>query len=272
MDVSHMNRVQLVVFDLAGTTVDFGSLAPLAAFEGAFAKHGVKVSHDEIRPFMGLHKRDHIRNLLQGGAIGERWKGVHGKDWTGSDAEAIYQSFIPLQLTVLPDYGAVVPGLLEVVAALRQRGMRIGATTGYFTEATQLVLTLAAKQGFVPDCTKGADDVRAGRPAPWMTFRIMEELDVYPPSAVVKIGDTIPDIQEGLNAGAWSLGVTASSSECGCSENEYRALKEDDRKARLAAARHKFLQAGAHAVIDTLAELPDLLDKLEARLSQGEKP
>jgi len=131
-----MNKLQLVVFDLAGTTVDFGSLAPLAAFEGAFAKHGVKVSRDEIRPFMGLHKRDHIRNMLQVGAIAERWRGVHGKDWTGSDAEAIYQSFIPLQLTVLPDYGAVVPGLLEVVAALRQRGMRTGATTGYSTIVT----------------------------------------------------------------------------------------------------------------------------------------
>jgi phosphonoacetaldehyde hydrolase len=267
-----MTRLQLVIFDLAGTTVDFGSLAPLAAFERAFAERGVKVSHDEIRPFMGLHKRDHIRYMLQVDAIAERWRGVHRQDWTESDLEAIYQSFIPLQLKILPDYGAVVPGLLEVIAALRERGMRIGATTGYFTEAAQLVLTLAANQGFVPDCAKGADDVRAGRPSPWMTFRIMEELDVYPPSAVVKVGDTVPDIQEGLNAGAWSLGVTASSSECGCSENEYRALKEDDRKARLAAVRRKLLQAGAHAVIDTLAELPGLLARLEARMSRGEKP
>jgi 2-aminoethylphosphonate-pyruvate transaminase/phosphonoacetaldehyde hydrolase len=257
-----MTKLKLVVFDLAGTTVDFGSLAPLAAFERAFVEHGVKVTHDEIRPFMGLHKREHIVSMLRTPEIAKRWHGVHGREWTEGDVDALYQSFIPLQLAVLPDYGALVPGLLDVVAALRERGLRTGATTGYFREATNLVLEMAAKQGFVPDSAKGADDVKAGRPAPSMMFRIMEELDVYPPSSVVKVGDTLPDIYEGLNAGAWSIGVTSSSSECGLSEREYRALSEEERHTKLTAVRRKFMEAGAHGVIDTLAELPGLLDQL----------
>ena len=67
-----------------------------------------------------------------------------------------------LQLAVLPNYAELVPGLGEVIAALRQRGLRIAATTGYFPEATKLVLELAARQGFVPDCAVGADDVKSG--------------------------------------------------------------------------------------------------------------
>jgi 2-aminoethylphosphonate--pyruvate transaminase/phosphonoacetaldehyde hydrolase len=264
-----MKILKLVVFDLAGTTVDFGSLAPMAAFERAFSEHGVSVSHDEIRPFMGLHKRDHIRNMLSTAAIAERWRSVHGSAWTDADLEALYRSFLPLQLAVLPDHGAIVPGLLEVVLAIRQRGLRIAATTGYFAEATRLVLNLAANQGFVPDCARGADDVKAGRPAPWMMFSIMEQLQVYPPAAVIKVGDTLADIQEGLAAGAWSLGVTSTSSECGCSEREFEALKDDERRSRLAAVRRKFIDAGAHAVIDTLTELPALLDKLDATMGEA---
>ena len=59
-----------------------------------------------------------------------------------------------------------------------------------------------------------------------MIFRIMETLRIYPPRAVVKIGDTVPDIGEGLNAGAVSIGVVSSGSEVGCTHEELAALPE----------------------------------------------
>jgi phosphonoacetaldehyde hydrolase len=94
-----------------------------------------------------------------------------------------------------------------------------------------------------------------------MTYRNMERLGVYPPSAVVKIGDTVADIQEGLNAGAWSVGVTISGSEVGLSEEEWNGLSSAEQTAKRAKARQTLSAARAHAVIDTLAELPELVDR-----------
>ena len=105
-----------------------------------------------------------------------------------------------------------------------------------------------------------------------MIFRIMEASRVYPAAAVVKVGDTVPDIGEGLSAGAWSVGVVRSSSEVGCTAQEWAALPPPEQHRRLASCRAKLLAAGAHAVVDTLAELPAVLDEFNVRIGRGEKP
>jgi phosphonoacetaldehyde hydrolase len=151
------------------------------------------------------------------------------------------------------------------VARLRGGGVKVAATTGYFREAAAVVLAAGRAQGYVPDFAIGADDVPAGRPAPWMIFRCMEALGVYPPAAVVKVGDTVVDVEDGLNAGCWSVGVVDSSNEMGLSAAEFAALSGAEKAARRGAVAARFTAAGAHAVIDTLAELPALLDDLAAR-------
>jgi phosphonoacetaldehyde hydrolase len=161
---------------------------------------------------------------------------------------------------------------LECVDKLRSRGIAIGATTGYFHEAAARVYRSAAAQGYRPDSCLCSEEVSTGRPAPWMMFRIMEALDTYPPAAVVKVGDTVPDIGEGLAAGAWSVGVVRSSSEVGCTAKEWATLTTNVQRRLSDSSRAKLLAAGAHGVIDTLAELPSLLDDLNARTRRGEKP
>ena len=111
--------VKLVVFDWAGTTIDHGSLAPLAAFIEAFAQCGVQVTADEARAPMGLHKKDHIRTMLEMPDVAGRWQAVHGQVWNEKDLESLYQRFIPLQLAVLDRHDRLVPGVVPVVAELR---------------------------------------------------------------------------------------------------------------------------------------------------------
>ncbi len=254
--------IRLVVFDWAGTTIDHGCFAPVAACVQTFALHHVEVTVAEARAPMGLHKRDHLRAMLQVTDLAKRWQQVHDRHWNEQDLDALYRDFIPLQLEVIDQHGRIVLGLLECVAKLKERGVRIGATTGYFRAAAQRVYQAARDQGYVPDACACAEDVSEGRPAPWMTFRIMEALSIYPPAAVMKVGDTIPDIEEGLAAGAWSVGVTSSSSEVGCTEEELAGLPGAERCQLLGGARAKLLAAGAHAVIDSLTELPALLDEI----------
>jgi phosphonoacetaldehyde hydrolase len=267
-----MTSVKLVVFDWAGTTVDHGSMAPLEGFVRAFAAEGVAVTPAEARGPMGLEKVEHLRGILRMPAVAQRWRQARGHDWTEADVERLYQVFVHMQLAALDDHGDLVPGLLDCVEDLRRKGIRIGGTTGYFRTAAERVYAAARTRGYVPDCSVCAEDVPQGRPAPWMLFRIMEALRIWPPCAVVKVGDTVPDVEEGLAAGAWSIGVLRTGSEVGCTANEWTALAPAEQKQRLESARARLLAAGAHATIETLAELPALLADIHGRLSRGEKP
>lgn len=268
--MSANREVRLVVFDLAGTVVDFGSFAPVDAFVRAFDRYGVAVTPAEARMHMGLHKKDHLRALLLHPEVAQRWHRATGRSWTEKDFDSIYETLVPLQVETVAAHAQLVPGVGECIEMLRRRGIRIGTTTGYFRAAAECLYEPMRRQGFVPDCALCADDVPVGRPAPWMMFRIMEHVGVYPSSEVVKVGDTVPDIEEGRNAGAWSVGVTRSSNIVGCTEKELAALSEPQRRAKLGFARRQFLDAGAHAAIDSLAEFPELVDQFPRRLGNRE--
>jgi len=265
-------EIKLVVFDWAGTTIDFGCLAPSGAFVAAFAARGVAVTLPEARGPMGLHKKDHIRAMLRTESVGAKWRDATGRAWTETDVEELYHDVTPRQLAAIERYSDLVPGVIDVVKELRARQVKIAGTTGYFRAAADAVLAAAKRQGYSPDFSICADDVPAGRPAPWMIFRCMEATDVYPPAAVLKVGDTIIDIEDGRNAGCWSVGVVDSSNELGLSAAEFAALAEDEKELRRTEVAHRYTAAGAHAIIDSLAELPALLAEFEMRLARGERP
>jgi len=264
----HMNnerqKIQLVVFDWAGTTVDFGSRAPAAAFAACLAAHGVEVSDAEAREPMGMNKRDHLVAMLSAPSISARWEAANGSAWTESDVDTMYAEFVPLQLQAIEQNAELVPNLLDVVSQLRERGLKIGGTTGYFQSAAAAVSGRAAQLGFLPDENMCSDDVPQGRPAPWMIYRIMERLGVFPPSTVIKVGDTPMDIQAGLSAGCWSVGVCDSSSVTGLSQSEFAALSDVERSERLSKSAETFRSAGSHAVISSISELPALVDRLNS--------
>jgi phosphonoacetaldehyde hydrolase len=267
-----MKTIRLVVFDWAGTTVDCGCFAPVAAFVQTFARHGLELTSDEARGPMGLHKKDHIRALLEMPQVTQRFRSAYSRDANEQDVECLYRDFIPIQLEAIGDYSRLVSSLLDCVAELRARGIAVGATTGYFREAAERVYSEARAQGYRPDCCMCAEDVPEGRPAPWMIFRIIEVLRVFPPSCVVKVGDTVPDIEEGRNAGVWSVGVTETSNEVGYPEEGFANLAPGVQRKKLAVAQTKLEAAGAHAVIRSLADLPALISNFEARLQLGERP
>lgn len=258
--------VKAVISDLAGTTVDFGSCAPAGAFVELFGRHGIEATTADARGPMGIHKKDHIQAMLRVPHIAEQWRRIHGRDWTGDDLEALYQKFIPMQLEALPKYGDVIAGVVQAVEQLRRRDVPVAVNTGYNREMLDIVLRKAAEGGFVPDAALCASDVPKGRPAPWMVFRLMETLDVYPPAAVVKVGDTIADIEEGLNAGVWTVGVTQTGNLIGLTQAELEALDRSERKQRTQAAERAFIEAGAHYVIESFADMPAAVEQIESRL------
>lgn len=253
-------HVQLIVADLAGTTIDYGSRAPAGAFIDLFSRYGVTATVAHARAPMGMHKRDHIREMLKIPALGDQWRTATGTDWTEEDVERLFVAFQPLQLEALPRYTDAIPGAVETLTAFQRRGLRVAATTGYNREMTDVVLEAAATQGYTPDVSVCAAEVAAGRPAPWMIYRCMEAVGVYPPTAVVNVGDTISDVQSGRNAGCWSVGVAKTGNMLGLSLEEVEALSEHELTKRVAGARDALAEAGAHYVIDSIEELGSVID------------
>ena len=153
--------IRLVIFDWAGTIVDHGSIAPIAALQKAFRDLGVELSEAEARGPMGLHKRDHIKALLAMASVAERWRRALGREPTVSDADAIYDGFLPLQLSEAARRTDLIPGARECCQALRERRIATGTTTGYPKMIGERVAAAAREQGFVPDCSIFADEVPA---------------------------------------------------------------------------------------------------------------
>lgn len=269
---SYRGRIKLAVFDWAGTTVDYGCYAPAAVFIEGYRRKGIAISINQARAPMGMEKRAHIQTIGAMEEVAAQWQKVHKRPMQQQDVDELYAAFVPLLLKTLADYAALIPGTIATVDVLRTKGIKIGATTGYFTEAMAIVQTAAAHQGYTPDFSVAATQVSAGRPAPWMLYRVMNELDVYPPQAVVKIGDTKPDIEEGLNAAVWTVGVAKTGNEIGLNEAEIAALPAAELAAKRAHAYATLHQAGAHYVVDSIDDLPAVVDDINARLARGERP
>ncbi len=232
--------IKLIVFDLAGTIVDHGCMAPIAAFVEAFRQMGITVSNKQTRGPMGLHKLDHIRELLKLPDVIQQWQDKYDRESTDDDARQIYEAFIPMQRDVAQLHATLIPGFKECAAALKESAIAVATSTGYPRVVADPVFHMAAEQGFGPDNTVCADEVPAGRPAPWMIFRNMEQLGIFPPSAVVKVGDTVPDIQAGRNAGVWTVGVTETGSEFGLTQEELGAFVVNDNVAGF-DVQHRFV-------------------------------
>ena len=259
-----VRRIEAVIFDWAGTTVDFGCMAPVQAFVSAFQKYGITPTLDEVREPMGMLKRDHIRTMMNMERIHEEWKRVHGRDFAEEDVEEVYRTSERSLLDTVREFTDPKPYVLETVKALREKGIKIGSTTGYTDEMMEIVVPEAAKKGYSPDCWFSPNSVgNFGRPYPYMIFENLKKLEAASVGAAVKIGDTVSDIQEGLAAGMLSLGIVEGSSVMGLSEAEYAALSPEEKEAGRRSVEEKFLAAGASAVLRNLSELPAYLEGLE---------
>jgi phosphonoacetaldehyde hydrolase len=265
-------QVRGVILDWAGTTVDYGSRAPTQTLIEAFAAFGVVITQAEARAPMGKHKRDHIAEILAMPAVRERWIAAHTAPPDDSAIAQIFAAFTPRQIAVIAQYSDLIDGALDAVNALRDRGLVIASNTGYTRVMMPALIARAAEQGYSPQITLCADDTPQARPAPWMAFRIAEQTGIYPMWRWVKIGDTPADVQEGLNAGMWTIALAKTGNALGLSQAEAESLPAEDLAERLAAIHADFRAGGAHYVADALADVLPIVEAIDSRLAAGERP
>ena len=258
--------LKALVLDWAGTTVDFGCLAPARTLQQLFTQAGVKLTEAETRRDMGLPKKEHIRGILSMARIRDAWQQIRSHEPADADVDEMYDAFIPLQFTCLEEYSSLIPGVADAVENFRRRGLKIGSTTGYTRAMLDLLVNKSKTEGYEPDCSLTPEEVGAGRPHPFMMFEAAIRLKVYPMAAIAKIGDTPADVLEGLNAGTWSIGVAATGNMIGLAREDFSSLPDARKEQLLAEARAGLAAAGAHYVVDTLDELDPVLDDINARL------
>ena len=270
----YRGRVKGLVLDWSGTTADAYVLAPAVVFVEVFSKHNVKISMTEARGPMGLRKDLHIKALTEVPEIKERWKGVHGKYPDQSDVDRMFEDFVPMQLDCLRKYTTLLPHVAEVTQKFQKEGIRIGSSTGFVRSMVDILEEDANKQGYTPDASVAGDEVVNGaRPKPFMVYRNLDLMDVHPIQSVVKVDDTISGVGEALEAGCWGVGIARYSNYMDINSlEEAQSIPEQEVQRRLANTREILQKAGAHYVIDTFDELPQVVEDVNQRLSRGERP
>lgn len=261
-----------VVFDWAGTTIDYGSRAPALVFQQVFRERGIDITIDQARGPMGMAKREHIAAITAVPEVQQAWQERFQRAPQESDIDAMYDDFLPLQKRVLSQHCTLIPGATAAVAHCRERGIRIGSTTGYTRELMQVVSAAAREQGYEPDSVLCAEDAPQGRPAPYLLYQSAVQLGVYPLWSIIKVDDTTVGIEAGRNAGCWTVGITLAGNLTGLSESEVMALSSADRRNFIAQAEQKMTAAGAHYTIESVADFPGVLAEISRRAAAGERP
>lgn len=268
----HRGRVQAVILDWGGTTVDFGAMATAQALCHLFERFEVPVSIEETRQFMGLDKHEHISRLATAASVHRRWIERHGSGPAEADLKALCRQFDPLVRQALRDHAEPVPGAVRTLDRLAARGYRIGANTSCHRAWIEPLIDSGVLGPHRPQSLVCACQVQRGRPGPHMSLRNAIALDVDTVEACVKVDDTLPGIEEGLNAGMWTVAVAVSGNEVGLPRSEWQSLAEAQKEIRRDHAYRRLRMAGAHYVVDTIEDLLPCIDDIELRIRVGERP
>ena len=261
--------VKAIVFDWAGTMVDFGCMAPVEALIEVFGDEAIALTLAEARADMGKAKLDHLRAILAAPAMSARWRDAKHAAPGEADVARIYAKLEPAMKRAATRTAQLIPGAAETFAELRRLGVRIGSGTGYTREMMSQILPRAAEQGYAPELVVCAGETPSGRPAPLMTWKALIELDAWPASACIKVDDAPVGIEEGKLAGCWTVGISASGNGVGLDRESFLALSPEERRARVAPAEAALRSAGADYVIEDVSHLLPIVHEIAKRISQS---
>ncbi len=210
-----MGPIQLVVFDLAGTTIADDGGVVLNSLVETVHIHDLPGTPDELNALMGMNKRE-----VFGMLAARRYPA--GSATAEHVAEEALATFVTHISTAYERHLAPMPGAEEVFIFLRARGIKIAIDTGFDAAVGGLIMRRLDWPGRMIDLAVFSSDVLRGRPAPYMIFHAMEHLDVHDVHQVMKIGDTPSDLEEGFNAGCSEVIGVVSGAHSATTLGAYR--------------------------------------------------
>lgn len=252
-DNSYVPKIRVVVGDWSGTFIDDKSNAPALAIKQACLLYGMDISLQSVKEPMGMSKVDHIKYLL--------FKHGDSKYYEDKDAfehtvGLILETYKTIQKTIIRDHCELLPGVLTTLQELQKQNIKIGLTTGFPKVITDIIVAETQKQGLYLDAHVATDEVFKGRPYPDGIERNMELLNIINKHEVVKIDDSETGIQEGVNAGVWTIGLSKHSVTSDINQSISKQI---------------LLKAGADYVVDTVQDIPKVINEINFYLRKFSK-
>lgn len=267
-------RVSACVLDWSGTLCDKYVIAPAIVFKKVFENNKINVTMKQARKPMGSRKDLHIKEMLMNDSdIFQQWMKIHDTP-SQDDIMKMYNEFVPLQLNCLRQYGTLLPGVVETLGELQRDGIKMGCSTGFSRDMVEILDEEARNQGLYLDSVVAGDDVKNGsRPSPHMLYKNMDNMNIDSIETVVKIDDTTGGILEGLNAGCWTVGVSRYGNYMDIDDEHHElSLSETEIKKRNLISAEILKQSGAHYVIDSVADLPKVIESINHHLAHEACP
>jgi len=254
--------IRCCIFDLGGTIVDRYSLTPFISLMNAFGKRSITIPDHILSKDMGKKKLDHIKLLCNEPVVQKQCPTIDPLD--------VYEDFNRLQMNNMNEYLDIIPETKRCIQYLDDKSIRTGITTGFNKEQMDIAIEKLRLDGIVLESAVSSSCIYNGsRPYPHMINKNMENLNISHPKEVIKIDDTEVGIQEGINAGCYTVGVAGWSINMNVftfAEKTFLDKHDTDIEGilyyKLKESRKKLSDAGADVVIDTLDELPEVIDSI----------
>jgi len=258
-------KISTILFDL-GTLIDRYSLSSLSTLKHIFKTHiDQNIGSLEICVDMGKCKRDHIRQILF--KNGATFYSLHNRSPTEADVDTIFRAYVPIHFNTIKQNCNILPQTYETIERFKKTH-KIGATSSFPKYITNTINYELFDRGINLDSIVASDEVFNTRPYPSMVYKNMDILSVKTPRDIVKISNTEEGILEGRNAGCWTIGVSNYSSLLGIhSLCEEASISEEKMRERIRFAANKLKRTGAHAVVENLNDIDNVIDTFNTKLN-----
>ena len=271
---SYRGSIKAVVLDLEGTLIDYGGLGFTQALIELFHRHQVTIEHDQAHTTRPLSKAEHLRRLFALPSVANQWVKQHKNLPNEATFQQLHDELEDIQRHHLPQLAQLLPGVATSLKKWQDAGILIAVVTHETRSLLDLLLDAFQQQHFTPDLSLCIEDLLtpAHAPSPWLIAQSAMLLGIYPWESIVAIGDTVADVEAGLNAGTWTVGIAQTGREMGLSATDIKRMSEDEREEALEAIHHRLYRSGAHFVVNTFEQCNAVLDEIQDRLNIGIRP
>ena len=261
-------KVKACIFDLGGTIVDRYSITPLKSLIETFKLYNINIRNDLIFKDMGINKRIHIGNILEDKYIFQKWFQEYKRNPDYNDVLKLYTIFKTIQMEKSHKID-IIPETYNTFEFLKNDNIKIGTTTGFDKKNADIIGKVLNTNLCKVDNIVSSTCVEKSRPHSDMIYKNMRDLDVSNPKTMIKIDDTNIGIKEGKNAGLWTVGVARWSTYMNVLPENINNMNDVVIGERLEKSKEKLKQSEPDFIIETLDELPNIIETINIYNSEN---
>lgn len=256
--------IRACIFDLGGTIVDRYSITPLLSLKKIFENRKIYVNNKLIWKDMGMNKKEHIMNIVKDGYVSNQWTKRYNDYPDDFDINILFDEFNEIQCKYSDEMIDILPETKQCMDYLDFNYIKTGCTTGFNKENMEIIKRKLERNSIFLDSYVSSSCLdKPSRPFPFMIEKNLENLEISDPKQVIKLDDTEIGIREGNNAGCITIGVARWSINMKIIDIEdaygYSIFELQE---KLKESRKILKESGADYVIDTLDELPRIIEKI----------